>query len=166
MSVNTTPATWTTGEVPTAAKMNAEIRDVANGLQAVWDSYSVAWTAATTNPALGNGTLTGRYLRMGKTVIVGIHLVLGSTTTLGSGAYSFTLPVGALANTGMRLAAMLNTTGATNFRSGFSSVLSGTGFQVYLGSGTAGDLDTLTASFPSSLGAGDILDINGVYEAA
>jgi len=57
-----------------------------------WQSYTVSWTAATTNPSIGNGTLTGRYVQIGKTVICSISLTMGSTTTYGSGNWSFSLP--------------------------------------------------------------------------
>jgi len=57
-----------------------------------WQSYTVSWTAATTNPSIGNGTLAGRYVQIGKTVICSISLVMGSTTTYGSGNWSLSLP--------------------------------------------------------------------------
>lgn len=55
-------------------------------------SYSVAWTAETTNPAIGNGSLTGKYRRVGTMVLVNIRLVIGSTTTQGTGAWRFDPP--------------------------------------------------------------------------
>jgi len=58
-----------------------------------WKTYTPAWTAATTNPVLGNGTLTGQYLQVGKTVHYRIVLTMGSTTTYGSGYYQLSLPV-------------------------------------------------------------------------
>ena len=36
MSLNTTPATYTSGQTLTAAIMNAEVRDAISGLQAAW----------------------------------------------------------------------------------------------------------------------------------
>lgn len=57
-----------------------------------WQSYTVSWTAATTNPSIGNGTLSGRYVQIGKTVMGSICLKCGSTTTYGSGAWLFGLP--------------------------------------------------------------------------
>ena len=39
----------------------------------------------TTNPSIGNGVPTGRYLRLGKTIICTIVMQMGSTTTYGSG---------------------------------------------------------------------------------
>jgi len=59
-----------------------------------WVSYTPTWTASTTNPAIGNGTITGFYTQIGKTVTAVIEVVAGSTTTFGSGRYSFSLPSG------------------------------------------------------------------------
>lgn len=58
-----------------------------------WTSYTPDWTAVTTPPALGNGSLTGQYIQVGSLVWVTISLVAGSTTTFGSGQYRFSLPV-------------------------------------------------------------------------
>lgn len=57
-----------------------------------WNTYTPTWTAATTNPTLGNGTLQGRYRRLGSMVIVWIWWKAGSTTTFGNGSYAFGLP--------------------------------------------------------------------------
>lgn len=57
-----------------------------------WTTYTPSWGASTTNPTLGNGTLVGRYFKIGSFVFVRIGLNIGSTTGIGSGAYSFALP--------------------------------------------------------------------------
>lgn len=57
-------------------------------------SYTPTWTGGVTNPTLGNGTLIGRYVLLDKIAIVLINLTFGSTTTLGSGSYAFSLPAG------------------------------------------------------------------------
>ena len=57
-----------------------------------WQSYTVSWTAESTNPAIGNGTLVGRYTQICKTCILVIGLTMGLTTTYGSGNWSFSLP--------------------------------------------------------------------------
>lgn len=57
-----------------------------------WQAFTPTWTAATTNPSIGNGTLVGRYVKIGKTVICSISLTMGSTTTYGSGNWSLSLP--------------------------------------------------------------------------
>lgn len=63
-----------------------------------WQSYTPAWTATGTAPVLGNGTLTGRYVQLGKTIMGHLSLVAGSTTTFGTGNFRFTLP-GTIATT-------------------------------------------------------------------
>ncbi|WP_051877190.1 hypothetical protein [Streptomyces natalensis] len=65
-----------------------------------WTAYTPTWSASTTNPVLGNGTLIGRYQKIGRTVIFHVNLTTGSTTTYGSGSYNFTLPPFAVASVG------------------------------------------------------------------
>lgn len=63
------------------------------GKLGAWTTYTPTWTAASVNPAIGNGTLTGRYQRLfGRTFLVQVKMVAGSTTTFGTGAWSFLLP--------------------------------------------------------------------------
>lgn len=56
-------------------------------------SYTPTWTGALTNPAIGNGTITGSYTQFGKLVIAEARIDAGSTTTFGVGTYSMTVPV-------------------------------------------------------------------------
>jgi hypothetical protein len=65
-----------------------------NNLNLVRESvaFTPTWAAASVNPALGNGTLVGKYIRDGKTVTITYTLVAGSTTTFGTGQYTFSLP--------------------------------------------------------------------------
>lgn len=56
-------------------------------------SYSVSWTTASGSaPSVGNGSLTGRYRRVGTLVLVNIRLVIGSTTSQGTGTWGFSPP--------------------------------------------------------------------------
>lgn len=71
----------------------------ANITTGTWTSYTPTWTASGTNPVLGNGTLIGKYALIGKTCHGHINLVMGSTTTYGSGIWSWALPA-ASANDG------------------------------------------------------------------
>ncbi len=64
-----------------------------------WQSYTPAWTAATTNPVIGNGTLSGKYRRVGESMEINIYLQAGSTTTFGTGVYAWSLPSGFTINT-------------------------------------------------------------------
>jgi hypothetical protein len=61
-------------------------------LGAAWTSFSPSWTGSVSNPAIGNGTLSGAYLQVGKTLLGRIRMVAGTTTTFGSGDFRFTLP--------------------------------------------------------------------------
>jgi hypothetical protein len=44
-------------------------------------------------PSIGNGTLTGRYTKIGRVVTVELGLVGGSTTTFGGGNWRFNYPI-------------------------------------------------------------------------
>jgi hypothetical protein len=57
-------------------------------------AYTPSWTASGTAPAIGNGSLNGWYIRLGKLLIVRLDMQLGSTTTQGTGQWRFHLPAG------------------------------------------------------------------------
>lgn len=88
------PRTWSVGEIVTADQLNTEIRDQFNSMFAAWTVYTPTWTCTTgTAPAIGNGVLSGRSLKVGRTVDLLINLIAGSTTTYGSGGFfQFSLP--------------------------------------------------------------------------
>lgn len=128
-----------------------------------WQTYTPTWTAATTNPVLGNGTLTGRYTKIGKTIIAQIYLYIGSTTTLGSGTYNFSIPV-AQNTTYINFLNgdwNINDTGANNFAGGVRHggvdkiLLPYTGAPFYVGS-----------AYPMTWATGDSLRIHFIYESA
>jgi hypothetical protein len=89
-----TAPTFVAGTAPIAANLNQLSTDI-NLIGGAWSTYTPTWTAVTTNPVLGNGTIAGRYKLIGdKTCHVQIKLTMGSTTTFGSGNYLFSLPTG------------------------------------------------------------------------
>lgn len=88
----TEPKTWVAGERITAADLNTYVRDNFNAFGASWQTYTPSWTAVTTNPTIGNGTLSGRFAELGKWIIIHIDLQAGSTTTFGSGTYRWSYP--------------------------------------------------------------------------
>jgi hypothetical protein len=57
-----------------------------------WTTFTPTWTGSGSNPAIGNGTLSGAYMKVGRTVHFRINIVPGSTTTFGSGTYTLSLP--------------------------------------------------------------------------
>lgn len=54
----------------------------------LWTAFTPTWTALNINPTLGNGTLSGRYQKMGRMVIFDIWLSAGSTTSAGAGPWT------------------------------------------------------------------------------
>ena len=68
-------------------------------------AYTPAWTAASVNPVLGNGSLSAKYVIVGGLCNIQISLTIGSTTTFGTGEWAFSLPVAsAAASTGQACA--------------------------------------------------------------
>lgn len=104
MSLNSTPRTWVTGEVVTAAEMNAEVRDALTGIQAALTAY----TPTVANMTLGNGTITGRWTRFGKNAFVRINLVSGTTTTYTATNVTISLPAAAHATGVQAVTAFMN----------------------------------------------------------
>ena len=161
MGLNSTPASWTAGEIPTAAKMNTEIRDAATGIQAGWTAYTPVWNALTTAPVIGNGTIAGSYYRVGKTVHYRIRIVAGSTTTYGTGTYTFTLPVtpNPVGNDVIGQAVLLDSSAPTRV-----------GRTGYLSSGViilVSELGAIvTGAVPYTWAVSDSISVAGTYEAA
>lgn len=153
-----------------------EIADGAQNMQAIatnldtllggaWTSYTPTWTASTTNPTLGNGTLTGFYKKVGRTVVWRLRLTLGSTTNIGSGAWRWSLPVNAVAvfaNAGEVLgtASLYRASPVTrNIRTAYT-------FSNAIATLIADDGTAVGAAAPWGWLAGDALSIVGMYESA
>ncbi|MBD0707400.1 MULTISPECIES: hypothetical protein [unclassified Streptomyces] len=163
----TPPRTWVVGEVVAAAQLNTEIRDQWLDMLAAWTAYTPAWTAVTTNPNLGNGTLTGRYKKTGRLVHVQIDLTMGSTTTYGTGAWSLTLPVTAAAAAGSRIGSAQALGGASRYQ-GQIVISPGAGGTAafFPASATVSNLSSVAGGVPFAWAAGNELRITGTYEAA
>lgn len=164
MSINTTPATWTAGEVVAASKMNSQIRDVATGIQASWSTYTPTW-GGTSNPAIGNGVLSGRYMRVGKTITANITIVMGSTTTYGSGTWTLSLPVASVFTTttyvNLGSVSMRDTSASAN-STGVAILADQTTARMVVGSSNA----FVSTTAPWTWANGDTLSVTLNYEAA
>lgn len=160
------PRTWVVGEVVSAALMNQEIRDQFNTFFGAWTSYTPAWTAATTAPDIGNGTLVGYYLKIGRTVHVAVILTCGSTTTYGSGAWSFSLPATASSSGPSYLGSSRMTSSATWH--GQASISSGAStFQVtFPTSATNTQSANASQGTPATLAATHTIRSTAVYQSA
>lgn len=68
---------------------------VTRSLNTTVTSYTPVWTVLSGGaPSIGNGTLTGRYMRLGNLGLVWISLIGGSTTNFGGGTWGLSLPSG------------------------------------------------------------------------
>jgi len=59
-----------------------------------WISYTPTWGASGVAPAVNNGSLTGAYRLVGKTLDFRVVLTFGSTTSTGTGNYKFGISPG------------------------------------------------------------------------
>jgi hypothetical protein len=134
-----------------------------------WTAYTPTITADGGGFALNNGTLTGRYKQVGKTVFFSLKFVFGSTTNPGTGHWNFSLPVTAYDSNFAFSAAILdsgvswygglgngNYTGST---SSFAVIIPSTSSSVttWASVGNGG---------PFIWGSEDNITITGSYEAA
>lgn len=62
----------------------------ANIITGAWTAYTPAWSG--TGTSLGNGTIQGRYMLIGKTCTVNVEMVFGTTSNVGTGVYAWSLP--------------------------------------------------------------------------
>lgn len=131
-----------------------------------WTAYTPALLASTTNPTLGTGSsATGRYVRIGRTVIGWAKIVFGTSgVAAGSGVYRVTLPFAApLSGVPVGNGNLYNASTATN-----RTVLAGISFSTnavefgWTGSGTYWATDTT----PWTWNPSDQIGFTFTYEAA
>lgn len=127
-----------------------------------WIPYTPAWTGATTNPVIGNGVISGRYIQVGKTVDFRVVIAMGSSTTYGSGQYRVGLPVAALGTQLVDADGLFG--GDTAVMRG--RVIGSTAF-LYCSPTAAGAFDrVVTGAIPATWTTGSVLTVSGTYEAA
>lgn len=148
----------TSGQVLTAATLNT--------IGAVWETYTPALTASTTNPNLGTtGSAVGRYARINKIVIGQATFTFNGTgIAAGSGFYFCSVPITAQ-NSGAAVG-VSNAIDVSTFASIQNSLVLDTTTRV-LGIGTGGA--SLAGSIQNSTyvwAAGDLIRFTFCYEAA
>lgn len=160
------PRTWVVGEVVTAALLNQEIRDQINSMLAAWTSYTPTWASSGTAPNLGNGTIVGRHMKIGRTVIATINQTNGGTTTYGTGNYSWTIPFQA-ANASANLIGNAHYLGTARWFGSTVISANATTMSPFFPNATNDTrIDFMTASKPETLASGGQTRMTFVYEAA
>lgn len=126
-----------------------------------WDTYSPSWTSSATQPTLGNGTITGGYRAVGTTLHLRGELIVGSTSTVGTGHLRVSLPSGVTA-----VAAQAQSCSARWYDASAGFVYSATGIaEAGLGYITFVVAGRSEDRFPSSaLGNGDYVTWGGTIE--
>ena len=136
----------------------------------VWQAFTPTWSAATTNPSIGNGTLAGRYVQIGKTCVLVIALTAGSTTTFGSGNWSFSLPKTAKNTSGIIFygVAHIRKSGTANYEriAQISPVISTTVIKLFNDPTQGSNSSNISATVPFTWGDGDSLGFQITYEIA
>jgi hypothetical protein len=134
---------------------------------AAWNQIGpfTAWTTYTptlTNATLGNGTLTGAYMRIGRTIIWGATFTLGSTSAVST-APAFALPatVGSSIPQHHFTAKLYDTSTATTYHGVGVCAAAGTNASLY----THNQVN-VTSTVPFTWATGDQFAMSGTYEAA
>ena len=132
-----------------------------------WTTFTVNWTGSGSNPAIGNGSMTGKYVKINKVVHGQILITMGSTTTYGSGVWFFDFPVAATnvfnyAIIGM--AAFWDNSSSQNLI-GFVVPNGTSTTKMQVGITGAGGTD-VTSTTPFTWAVNDRFNLNFTYEAA
>lgn len=130
-----------------------------------WTAYTPTWAASGGGASLGNGTILGRWHRVGQLVSARVGLVLGSTSAQGSGYWTLSLPLpAAVASVGQAGLGHAMATDAGN--------------SIYQGIGFVGTAASTMSAFsnnegspwgptrPFTWGTGDTITMLATYEAA
>jgi hypothetical protein len=134
-------------------------------IETAWASYTPVWTASVTNPVIGNGTIEGYYKVIGKTCFVRGNIVMGSSTTFGSGEWYVSMPFTAANADAILLTATLLDNGSAWYnatmvgaRAGFNTKAP---IQYQTTGGTANDVNSIQ---PFTWASTDRFIWNGSYE--
>lgn len=159
----TPPRTWLAGERLTALLQNQQLRDNLKALGDPWTAYTPV-LAGTTNPVIGNGSLLGAYVQVGKLIHYRWSFTSGTTTTYGSGPYVISLPVAMNNPTGYPAGILVVQNGSTFY----NRILFSTGSATQMsGADQAGVRWSATSPYtPVAAAAGQRWSGYGTYEAA
>lgn len=146
-------AGFTNGDVVDATDLNT--------IAGAWDSFTVTLT----NLTLGNGTATGFYKKIGRTVVYRVQVTFGSTSSV-TGTVSINLPVTAASVLGTHQVIMFDDSTSTTYVGLVAPTTTAAQLRVLNASATYGTLSALSSTVPFTWATSDIIRLSGVYEAA
>lgn len=168
VDATTTATSTTTGALVVSGGVgiagNIHIGGNLNVTGSAWTTYTPTWSTEGTQPDLGDGTIVGRYYQIGKTVFVRVTLSLGSTTTTGTGAWRFSLPVNAYDNQSVVMPATYLDNGVSWYIGTVNTQYAGATSYVtaLIGATPSGAVQNTS---PFTWGSSDSLTFNGSYES-
>jgi hypothetical protein len=145
-----TAASGETNGLKWSAINNVSLGDVG----ATWTSY----TPSVTNITVGNGTITGKYTVVNKTVFARVTFTLGSTSTVAIDA-AISLPV-----TGVDGSSLSGLVGTAVYRDTSTSEFYWGWWRSLLG--YEGTFGVISATHPFTWATGDIIYLQATYEAS
>lgn len=151
-----------------APNVPQDVQNLAADVDAIggaWISYSPIWSSSGTQPVQNNGTLTGNYRQIGKIAFVRVVLTIGSTTTIGSGVYRFSLPASAAPKVNSLLPALfVDQSDGARLYPCTVRVIAATSTGDNMRIAVAGNAASLGATVPAVPATGDVIIIDGSYE--
>jgi len=121
------------------------------------------WTPTLGGITIGNGTVSARYAKIGKTVNFNLSITLG-TTSLVTGRITFTLPSSPIILT--HFTGAMTSGGGTDYLPYIFNVGSTVYCDVFNVSGTYASAVQASATVPLTWGSGNVIFVNGTYQEA
>ncbi len=136
-----------------------------------WTTYTPVWSSSGTQPVLGNGSIAGRYAIVNKIGFAQIRIVVGSTTTVGTGNYYVSFPVAAGgAATGFGLITssfqIYDASAGTAYNGNASYMGNGSTFRSVIYANSTQAANTWGLGSPITPANADEFNFNIVYEVA
>jgi hypothetical protein len=162
----TTPFTFTAGFQPTAAKWNEQISANLNIIMAAgqndYATFTPTWVGSGSNPSIGNAVTTAGYTQIGKLCVFRFLITTGSSTSYGTGTYTWALPVTAEAAVRSGGNCVIFDKNVGTYFGVFDYVSTTTG-RAWTGATT---LTQVAQTAPMTWAEGDEIRVTGFFEAA
>ncbi len=140
----------------------ARLNYIEEGIEAIggdWASYTPSITGGT----VGNGTLTGSFVQIGKTVVFRAAFTLGSTSTI-TGNFSFSLPLTASSGNFVATATIEDTGTARYFGMCYTSGTTAVDVYALSTSGANATIAPFSDTSPFTWTTNDFVQVSGVFQ--
>lgn len=146
------------------SKLNLAASLVAGDAAFAYAAYTPTWGSSGTQPAIGNGTVVGRKLVLGKFIQGSIVLTVGSTSTFGTGNYLLSLPAAPNGSTPVNFPLGEGIIVHSGSVYPVAPILSGS--NIVLAIPAQPIVNFVGPTVPFTFASGDVIFVNFTYEAA